>query len=207
MFARGKLISATRQKSRAAAGEYENARQILQAMSTNGTSEQIKKQFYGLFDNYLNETLLATDTILVDSLAQLCPEIYGLVIYQYETLSNLLHQNANTMVTHCDLPVEAFSTQRHATSTTNISKKTNIKIKFSLQPNPNNGTFTIKAENCLAENCSYQLFNSICLLVSEGKLSFSNNIADLSFNLSNGLYTIKLLGNNFVKTQKMVFVK
>lgn len=82
---------------------------------------------------------------------------------------------------------------------TNAISNSNI----TLFPNPNNGTFTLEIANLIA-NSQIEIYNNLGQLVFTSKVNDSINEINIS-HLSNGLFTVKLIGeNNVISTQKMI---
>ena len=74
---------------------------------------------------------------------------------------------------------------------------------LNLYPNPNNGSFKLEIEN-LSVNSKVEIYNNLGQLVFASQLNENNTEINIS-NLNNGLYTVKLIGNNnIISTQKMI---
>jgi hypothetical protein len=81
---------------------------------------------------------------------------------------------------------------------TQIMKITN-KGSYLILPNPNNGAFTIKNNQII--NGEIEIYNSIGILVFKSELKNQTiNLADIS----KGLYTIKIIGDHFHASDKII---
>ena len=188
--------------------DYLEARAILNGMTTTIDNEELKKHFYILYDKFLNETLALEDTLLIDSLARLCPEINGSVVYQFESLSNTVHQDYNALVTHCELPNASSARVAHAGATAikNVKSDKNTNTNFVLKPNPNNGVFTINYAPFANEKVLYQIIDLSGKIILSDYLVFREGSAKLGIVLANGSYILKLCHNSDNINHKLLIV-
>ncbi|QNL21923.1 S8 family serine peptidase [Hyphobacterium sp. CCMP332] len=84
------------------------------------------------------------------------------------------------------------------------------KISLNVYPNPTNGSFTINASNLKGEKFEISIIDSKgkeLIKRSKNSLNSSFNITFDMRNLSSGLYTIKVIGENSMTIKKLSYIK
>ena len=78
--------------------------------------------------------------------------------------------------------------------------KTNL---FSVYPNPNNGTFSIRS----TQEGTITILNELGQTIQQFNLTYSNNFTKTIENLSNGIYFISGSNDNLLSRQKIVVAR
>jgi hypothetical protein len=77
------------------------------------------------------------------------------------------------------------------------------QIEFAVFPNPNNGSFSIKANS----NCQLSIFNELGQLIQEKMLTEENNYSYNVYNYLPGVYMIQLKDGQNSSTKKIIVTK
>jgi hypothetical protein len=87
-------------------------------------------------------------------------------------------------------------------------KNTNLDALVNLYPNPNSGSFTLELGELVSNVTSVEILNSVGVKIYElntSELIASNNV-DLR-HLSDGIYSVKIVGNNLNVVKRFILIK
>ena len=76
--------------------------------------------------------------------------------------------------------------------------------KFAIYPNPTNGNFTINLNSVLNSDANLEIYSINGQLIF--KKEIKNNIEDVNFSASTGIYFVKIT-NNYITTTKKIIIK
>ena len=146
--------------------------------------------YYDQYIKYLNGTMNGDDSLVVLTLAGLCPYTDGEIVYSARTLAAVLGANVATNDEDC------------ATNAANKGNPTvydgghfdgNAEQKYKLYPNPNNGTITISQLVADSRGVSIEVVDAMGRSVYNSTPEFDQQIIRLQLpNVSAGLYLLKL---------------
>lgn len=141
--------------------------------------------YYAAYIRYLQNSMNATDTTTIATLAAKCPAVDGAVVYKARSLYQMLTGSAaDYNDDSCMYGV--FSTYR-VTDENSISGEQ----AYSLYPNPNEGNFVLKQRIADDKPVTLKVYNSVGAVVYQGNPAFANG--EIRLNLGQkapGLYLV-----------------
>ena len=136
------------------------------------------KVFYNIYIKYLNQTMTPSDSIMVKSIAELCPDENGKIVFDARALYwTLFHDLGNFN----DICYEDMSDERRMNKATNMD---NSIQNYTLYPNPNNGMLTLMQYTVDNHPVNYMITNIVGQKIEAETVVFTN-----------GKYQIQLLAN------------
>jgi hypothetical protein len=153
------------------------------------------QQFYSLYIKYMQDTLNGSDSLGIQALASLCPEINGTVVYQARALYSLVFNDLSVFNDDSCMDVDStYSAERHSNAQGggNAVQSNNGQV-YKLFPNPNNGSFTISQSTLDIQPVHAAIFDVVGRNIYEQNLLFNNGTDNLRLNtFVPGVYLLKL---------------
>ncbi len=157
--------------------------------------------FYKIYQNYLNGAIECTDSIKLAYLANLCPPLYGPVVYQSRALYSAVFDALRVWTDSCDTKPDGDQCNcgqngRGKRSGTSISSGSLdfSNQQYSLLPNPNKGTFIIQQFLKDIQPVRAVVMDELGREVYYNELQFVNGSANISIgNPVPGVYLVRLL--------------
>ena len=156
--------------------------------------------FYGVYQNYLTGSLTCLDSNSIAYMANLCPPLYGPVVYQSRALYTAVFDALHVWTDSCsDLPEgnqchcgQNGKGARSGGSSYVASEL--IQQQYWLSPNPNNGNFTIHQLLSDSNPVIVEIWNEVGKRLNQESISFQNNEGFISFkNVTPGFYFLTLV--------------
>jgi hypothetical protein len=161
---------------------------------------------YSLYLRYMQDTLTGDDSTKLTTIANLCPAIEGTIVY----MARGLYSTVTGQVVNYDdacLSVDT-SSGKHSNPAINpviknINDATNAGQNYTLQPNPNNGNFTVSQKITDNTTTKLQVWNATGRVVISGNIQFTGGNATIHIpDAIPGLYLLQLTdnsGNSFTR--------
>jgi hypothetical protein len=151
--------------------------------------------FCNLYMKFVLDSLSGSDSLSIISLANLCPQRNGTVVYQARALYSFIYNDLS--IFNDDSCIDAdtsYIASRQSFNSNNIIDSINIDNQnYNIYPNPNNGLFilTEKVSDGLPVNA--RILNSIGMTVFSGELIFDINtcLIEMRF-LPKGIYLMRI---------------
>ena len=152
-------------------------------------------KYYNILLNYAGGYMSDADSIMIDSLAGLCPMEQGAVVYSARSLWQLLHNRAAHFEESCGeehdslwikpaapQPYQPFAMLQGAENQA-----------YNLLPNPNNGNFSIQQLVADERPVDIEICNAVGQSLYKTNIVFKNGRTDInSRNLAPGTYLLKM---------------
>ena len=159
------------------------------------------RMFYSTYINYVNGSMACSDSNNVVYMANLCPSIYGTVVYQsrslYTAVFNKLQvwNDDNCLIT----PDTANACQcgrngRKAKNATNSIYHEDGERRYQLVPNPNNGQFVIQQSVADTQPITAEIWNNLGQCIYKQPITFADKTYSIDMgNINQGVYLMKLI--------------
>ncbi len=152
--------------------------------------------YYKLLLKYMNSTLNASDSSLLNVLANKCPYIDGSVVFQSRTLYSIVFNDIKQYNDLGCVDKEGKGNDSCAARHTNGTNNAGIEQQYLLQPNPNNGNFTLLQLVTDNTQVEVQIFNEIGSKIYQKQVLFENGISKFTIkDLNTGIYLLQLKEN------------
>ena len=158
------------------------------------------KNFYGAYINYLDSSMTGTDSSTIVTLAGMCPNTDGAVVYQARALYAVLYNDLTLFNdTTCYNPVPDKHGKAAPSATSEVASEQ--KQSYRLYPNPNNGLLYVAQATPDAKPVQAKVWNENGQCIYKGELIFKANTLRLVLgDRTPGLYLLELMdseGNNY----------
>jgi Secretion system C-terminal sorting domain len=166
---------------------------------TADTVVQCYRNYDALYIRYLKNTMSLADTAQVEWLAKQCPFTHGAVVYKARVLHDVINNAQKIFSFDCDAYDRGGDREVGTTSTTVVAESDGQK--YTLSPNPNSGSFTLRQAITDDLPVNIEVLNIVGQSVFTSKVIFvsgRNNVKLLD--VAPGLYLISLSdskGRNF----------
>ena len=151
------------------------------------------KQYYQLLVKYRTDTLNSTDSAQVAILANKCPYIDGMIIYNARALYSHIFRDCRMWSDiGCDSTISWSERKGHTTSTPTVSVGT--QQQYTMMPNPSDGNVTLKQMVIDNAPVDIEVLSATGAMVYKGQLQFATGIAQLKIaDVSPGIYLLKVM--------------
>jgi len=140
-------------------------------------------------------TLTSTELAALYILANKCPYMDGIAVYQARTLLDYYTGTVNIYDEGC-----VSHGTGHAPIKQQKKEQVENAISFNIYPNPNNGSFTLEYNLGNETNGKFEIYNEIGMDVGEYLLSSSSGTLSITTqNLGQGLYFYKVFTDTGIK--------
>lgn len=155
--------------------------------------------YYRLYDKINNGAYnKKTDGITLFNLANQCPHIDGLIIYNARTLYNFINQTYEKF-NDCEL---------NSSSKLSNNSILNIHQNYMLFPNPSNGKINLVSLNEFKTNSNIEVKDVTGKLVYKTDLQTKESKAELNLDVKDGIYFVVLYENGLkIFAQKIIINK
>ena len=147
--------------------------------------------YYGLYGKYLYDTLTGDDSVQIATLAGLCPNADGMVVYQARYLYSLFGGSVNVSDDDC-----AGSDAKHSNTSPNYSNTSFGDLNgqsYRLYPNPNNGNINIVQKQGDDREVRAEILSATGQNLYTGTLHFNQQNTKVHIqNINSGLYMLQL---------------
>jgi hypothetical protein len=156
------------------------------------------RQFYQLYIRFLDSTLTGADSAQIEVLALLCPVNNGGAVYKARALYDMINDTLRLFPDNCDSIAFDSSYMMRKGNTTNSIKNGNKntgKQKYTLLPNPNDGSFVLKQSILDEQPVKIEIWDAVGRIVYKGQLLFTDATAQVRMGSSQtvaGLYLLQV---------------
>jgi len=158
------------------------------------------KQFYTLYAKAKTNTLNASDSLILDTLASLCIAQFGTMVHQARVLYDFIYDNFHLYNENCPGLGNNNKTLQVLTSTT--AKE----YSFGLFPNPAKDELFIHLPEG-EKTFSVSIYDINGRMVYEATTECENSLSKLNLDLENGVYMVNMKTENFSEAQKLIITK
>ena len=144
--------------------------------------------YYTAYYDLMQDTLTSTDSANIISIANLCPNRDGFVVYKARALFNALFGTTIAPDDSCNFTDS--SAWRQAQN--NNPQSINAVQSYNLRPNPNDGNITIVQKMEDSQPVKAEIYNAIGASVYKGQLQFDTQTQIHLSNIAPGLYLLQL---------------
>jgi hypothetical protein len=142
---------------------------------------------YNQYLKYMDSTMNGDDSIVVKSLASLCPMSYGNAVYQAQALFRIIFEDDTTQF---DGSCETDTAARHSQPAEEIASTQSYKMF----PNPNNGNLTLRQSSIDATPVSVTVKDVIGRTMFAKDVQFVSGSVQLQLgNLAAGMYVLQIV--------------
>ncbi|MFA6151112.1 MAG: T9SS type A sorting domain-containing protein [Chitinophagaceae bacterium] len=154
-------------------------------------------RYYDRYIRFLQGSMNGSDTVYIQDLATKCPALDGAIVFKARALYDWL---ADTVIVYQDDSCMDRGNSLFKTTPASpaISSMTEATDGYTLYPNPNNGSFTLKQKIPSDIEVEVKLYNALGMQIGREKVQFMNGLANFKVQYTSaGLYLICLTdGNN-----------
>ena len=171
--------------------------------STNNYIVDNYRMFYSTYINYITGVMTCTDSGNVKYMANLCPSLYGTVVYQSRSLFTAVFNQLRVWNDDsCFVSPDSSACQcgqngrRGKIKQYNNNDAKNAQ-KFALLPNPNSGNFTLRQLLTDTKPVDIQIWNAIGQTIYKQQVVFIGKEYKVDIgNMQKGIYMLQLLDAN-----------
>ena len=159
--------------------------------------------YFNVLMKYMQDTLNADDRTMVSTLAGLCPDRNGTVIFEARALYSMVFGSVPENTNNCGTDT---ATSRITKYNKNTDAADDPRQSYQLYPNPNNGNFVLRQATFVVQTVDIVVYNTLGAVVYKGIITFSSGYASLKLdNQVPGLYLL-LMKDNTGKQFNLKFV-
>ena len=153
-------------------------------------------EYYRLLIKYMTDTLHSSDSSSLKILANKCPYVDGSVVFQARTLYSIVFNDIKQFNDLGCVDKEGIGNDSCGARHTNNEKNIGVEQQYLLQPNPNNGNFTLLQLITDIAPVEVQIFNETGVRIFKNQAVFENGISKFNIkDLNTGIYVLQLKDN------------
>lgn len=151
--------------------------------------------FYHLFLKYRTEpnNISLDDVLALKEIASRCPGTSGPAVFQAQALHQIITGQIYPFSSDCGNSSGARTIEQNSEEKVELIKSVSESVNLIIYPNPSKTSITILSDDAFKFTAIQiiDLTQRLCYSQDFGEL---RNQADLDFNLSNGMYLMKIQG-------------
>lgn len=159
------------------------------------------RMFYNTYINYINNSMSCVDSINLVYMANLCPSLYGTVVYQARSLFTAVFNQLHVWNDDSCFVVPDTNycvCGRNGNNRFAKNKYSEFVIdstqQYVLLPNPNNGNFILQQKITDNIPINAEIINEIGQIIFKKQINFNYQIFNINItNINTGIYILKMI--------------
>lgn len=165
------------------ANDFVAAESKISGLSPASDIENNYKQFYSTYTKFNTDSLSNGDSTQLYAIANGCPFIDGVIVYQARTLYNSIYSTSKNFEDNC-VNIESRAM---------LNKPFENKLNAHIFPNPTTGELNISLSDNELGKVQVRIYDMVGKIAYEESCVLSNGTTAINLNLNNGVYFIEVV--------------
>jgi|GEM_PF-2554856 len=158
--------------------------------------------FYSTYMKYITGSMTCLDSVNLQYMANLCPSIYGTVVYQSRALFTIVFNqlrvwNDDSCNVSPENTCQCGQNGRKSKIAGNTNTENFAQQRYSLLPNPNNGNFVLKQYITDSKPATIEIWNAIGQTIYYKQIIFINNVYSINIaGIISGVYMLQIMDSS-----------